>query len=137
MNKYISKIYWSFYPKVNEKVVYLQRYIYDFHLSDQVVKDDYGLTVKVIDYDSDEDLQQWCDVINNSYDDCFFDILKARVFFQKHIILTIARLSFFKRNLFLVQLLVGEYINPIRKLVEIFGLESEMNIKAMASEVCV
>lgn len=86
MNKYISKIYWSFYPYIDGKVVYLQRYLYGFSLSDDIVLKSYGLTVKYIDYDSDNDLQYWCDIINNSYDDCFYDIPKARKFLKDHLI---------------------------------------------------
>lgn len=86
MNKFISKIYWTFYPFIDGKVVYLQRFLYGFSLSDDTVLKNYGLTIKYIDYDSDSDLQQWCDVINNSYDDCFYDIAKARKFLKEHLI---------------------------------------------------
>ena len=84
MNKLFSKLYWKFYPGINTKVVYLQRYLYGFSLSDDIVLKSYGLTVKYIDYDSDSDLQQWCDIINNSYDDCFYDMDKARKFLKDH-----------------------------------------------------
>lgn len=84
MNKFFSKIYWKLYPGINTKVVYLQRFLHGFSLSDETVLKSYGHTVKYIDYDSDSDLQLWCDVINNSYDDCFYDIAKARKFLKDH-----------------------------------------------------
>lgn len=71
-------------PNIDIRVVYLQRFIYGFNLSDNDVYRLYGLSVKHIDYNSDQDLQQWCDVINNSYDDCYFDIEKARRFLKEH-----------------------------------------------------
>lgn len=84
MNTFLSKIYWTFYPRVDSKVIYLQKYICGFNLSDDIVWKNYNLFTKYVDYDSDRDLQEWCDVINNSYDDCFFDITKARKFLKEH-----------------------------------------------------
>ena len=98
MNKYISKIYWSLYPYIDGKVVYLQRYICGFALSNEAVLKNYGLSVKYIDYDCDEDLQQWCDVINNSYDDCFYDIDKARTFLTEHPIFQNGRTVLFMKG---------------------------------------
>lgn len=66
------KLYWSLYPLITNKVVYLQRQICGFYISDEIVSERYGLTVKMIDYNSESDLREWCDVMNNSYDDCFF-----------------------------------------------------------------
>ncbi len=79
-----SKIYWAFYPKITTKVVYLQTQICGFNLSDSIVKEKYGLTIKQVDYNVDSDLQSWCDVMNNSYDDCFYTIDKARKFLKDH-----------------------------------------------------
>ena len=53
----LRKIYWAFYPKISSKVVYLQRRIYGFHLSDADILNLYGLRLKEVDYNSDEDLQ--------------------------------------------------------------------------------
>lgn len=82
MNKLISKIYRTFNPSIKGRVVCLQRFLDGFSLSDDTVLKKYGLRVKYIDYDSDSDLQQWCDIINNSYDDCFYDISKASKFLK-------------------------------------------------------
>lgn len=83
-----DKIYWKFYPGVNNKVVYLQRQICGFHLTDVTIFQQYGLSVRVIDYDNDTDLQQWCDIMNNSYNDCYYDIPKARKFLSNHPLFT-------------------------------------------------
>lgn len=98
MNNFISKIYWFFYPHVNTKVVYLQRYICGFSLTDSFVHDRYFLTIKNVDYDSDQDLQNWCDVINNSYDDCYYDIPKARKFLKDHPIFENGNTVLFLKN---------------------------------------
>ena len=98
MMKVLSKIYWKFYPGINTKVVYLQRYICCFKLTEDIVHKTYGLDVKYLDYDSDSDLQQWCDVINNSYDDCFYDIPKARKFLKKHPIFENGRTALFIKD---------------------------------------
>lgn len=78
------KLYWSLYPGITNKVVYLQRQICGFYISDGIVSEKYGLTVKLIDYNSESDLREWCDVMNNSYDDCFFDETKAKQFLIHH-----------------------------------------------------
>ena len=82
-------------PNIDIRVVYLQRFIYGFNLSDSDVSHLYGLSVKIIDYNSDLDLQQWCDVINNSYDDCYYDIEKARKFLKNHHIFQDGRTAIF------------------------------------------
>ena len=79
-------------------LTHLQRFIYGFSLSDEEVLKTYGLSVRNIDYDSDQDLQQWCDVINNSYDDCFFDIPKARQFLKNHILFENGKTVIFFNN---------------------------------------
>lgn len=78
------KLYWSLYPGITNKVVYLQRQICGFYISDGIVSEKYGLTVKLVDYNSESDLREWCDVMNNSYDDCFFDETKAKQFLIHH-----------------------------------------------------
>lgn len=78
------KLYWWLYPLITNKVVYLQRQICGFCISDGIVSEKYGLTVKLIDYNSESDLREWCDVMNNSYDDCFFDETKAKQFLIHH-----------------------------------------------------
>ena len=98
MNKLLSKIYWKMYPGINTKVVYLQRFLYGFSLSDDTVFKSFGLTIKYIDYDLNSDLQQWCDVINNSYDDCFYDIDKARNFLTNHPIFQNGRTVLFMKG---------------------------------------
>ena len=85
-------------PNIDIRVVYLQRYIYGFNLSDSDVSHLYGLSVKIIDYNSKQDLQQWCDIINNSYDDCYYDIESARVFLQNHPIFQDGRTAIFYKN---------------------------------------
>lgn len=100
MNKYISKIYWTFYPHIDGKVVYLQRFLYGFNLSEEAVLNNYGLSVKYVNYNSDSDLQQWCDIINNSYDDCFFDIPKARKFLLDHLIFKDGKTALFIKDAF-------------------------------------
>lgn len=72
--------------KIENSLAHVQRFLYGFRLSDEEVLKTYGLSVKNIDYGSDSDLQQWCDIINNSYDDCFFDIPKAKQFLNNHIL---------------------------------------------------
>ena len=87
-----------FDSNIDIRVVYLQRFIYGFNLSDSDVSHLYGLSVKIINYNSDLDLQQWCDVINNSYDDCYFDIEKARLFLQNHPIFQNGRTAIFYKG---------------------------------------
>lgn len=98
MNTLFYRIYWSFYPGIKTKVVYLQRFIYGFNLSDESVHNQYGLSVYYINYDSDQDLQLWCDVINNSYDDCLYDIPKARKFLEEHPIFENGRTVLFMKG---------------------------------------
>ena len=88
----------TFDPNIDIRVVYLQRYIYGFNLSDSDVSQLFGLSVKIIDYNSDLDLQQWCYVINNSYDDCYYDIEKARNFLQNHPIFHNGRTAIFYKG---------------------------------------
>lgn len=71
--------------QIESEIVNLQRFICGFSLSDEGMLKTYGLSVRHIDYDSEQDLQQWCDVINNSYDDSF-DISKARKYLKNHIL---------------------------------------------------
>lgn len=101
-------------PDITVRVVYLQRFIYGFNLSDNDVYRLYGLSVKLIDYNSDQDLQQWCDVINNSYDDCFFDIKKARSFLKEHPVYENGRtVLFFKDTIPCATVSYGGYrLNP-------------------------
>lgn len=79
-----DKVYWQFYPCIDNKVVYLQRNICGFHLTEETINKRYGLSVSEIDYSSDSDIYQWCDIMNNSYDDCFYDIQKAKKFLSTH-----------------------------------------------------
>lgn len=98
MKSLFKKIYWSFYPGINTKVVYLQRFICGFNLSDNSVLNKYGLSAYILNYDSDDDLQSWCDVINNSYDDCYYDITKARHFLKEHPIFKNGRTALFMKG---------------------------------------
>ena len=84
--------------QIETGLAHLQRFIYGFNLSDEDVLKTYGLSVRYIDYDSDHDLQQWCDVINNSYDDCYFDISKARKFLKNHILFENGRTVLFLKD---------------------------------------
>ena len=79
----VKKIY-NHFLRINNKSVYLQRPIIGFRLDETKIKELYNLDVKHIDYDNDSDLENWCNVINNSYDDCYFDLLKARTFLKEH-----------------------------------------------------
>ena len=85
--------------KIETELAHLQRFIYGFSLSDEEVSKSYGLSVRYIDYDSDQDLQLWCDVINNSYDDCFFDVPKARNFLNNHILFGKGKTVMFMDNI--------------------------------------
>lgn len=79
-----SKLYWAFYPHINTKAVHLQRQICGFSISDETIKNKFGLNVKKMDYNSESDLYDWCDIINNSYDDCLYDINKAQNLLTDH-----------------------------------------------------
>lgn len=85
---FFNTLYWKLYPGINTKVVYLQKQICGFHLSEDTILKQHGLSVRQIDYDNESDLLQWCDIINNSYDDCYYDIPKARILLKNHPLFT-------------------------------------------------
>lgn len=64
--------------------VYLQASLKAFELNERTLKDKYNQSVRSLDWNNNSDLEIWCDIINNSYDDCCFTILSARKFFTDH-----------------------------------------------------
>lgn len=64
--------------------VYLQASLKPFELDERKLEEKYGLSVRELDYNSKQDIEVWCDIIHNSYDDCHFTIDSARHFLKEH-----------------------------------------------------
>lgn len=69
---------------MTEGPVHLQSPLKAFRLDDAILREKYGLTVRTIDYDDKKDLETWCSIIHDSYDDCHFTIDSAKVYLTKH-----------------------------------------------------
>ncbi len=64
--------------------VYLQASLKAFELSDRTLEDKYHISVRELNYEDDRDMEMWCNLIHNSYDDCYFTIDSARMFLKSH-----------------------------------------------------
>lgn len=74
----------SIYRKLMEGTVYVQAPLKAFELDDRILKEKYGLEVQRLNYDSPQDINLWCSLINNSYEDFSFTEEKAKRFLIKH-----------------------------------------------------
>lgn len=76
-------------------LVYLQTPLKAYELSDERLVS-YGIMVKELEKDNQEDLKTWVDIINNSYDDCEYDVVKAKQLLSNHPYLDDVRTFLFK-----------------------------------------
>lgn len=83
----LNKLKYLFYLNIDNKVVYFHTRLDKYFLSEEQLFSNYGLIVKKIDKESDKDLTNWCNVINNSYEDCFYNIDKAKKQLTGHLFL--------------------------------------------------
>ena len=84
----IKDIKYLFYTNIDNKVLYLRTKLNKYFLSEDNLKKLYGLSVRKIDYENTNDLEVWCNTINNSYDDCSFTVLKAKDYLLNHLFLS-------------------------------------------------
>ena len=66
----------NLYHRIINGLVYLQAPLKAFELTDDILMNKYRILSKEIDVNNEEDLQIWVDIINNSYDDCVYNIIK-------------------------------------------------------------
>lgn len=64
--------------------VYLQAPLKAYELDSRIMEDKYGLRVRQLDYNNDNDLKTWMSIIHTSYDDCHFTLDKARDYLSNH-----------------------------------------------------
>lgn len=64
--------------------VYLQAPLKAYELDSRVMEEKYGLRVRQLDYNNDEDLEIWMSIIHTSYDDCHFTLETARNYLSNH-----------------------------------------------------
>lgn len=83
----IKNIKYLFYTNIENKVLYLRTKLNKYFLSEDNLNELYGLSVRKIDYGNTNDLEVWCNIINNSYDDCSFTVLKAKDYLLNHLYL--------------------------------------------------
>lgn len=83
----LKNLKYIFYYNIENKVLYLQTLLNKYFLDESALAEKYKLSVKVMDYKSNDDIEQWCDVINNSYDDCSYNIESALRLLTNHLFL--------------------------------------------------
>ena len=66
--------------KLLRGTVYLQASLKAFEFDSRILEEKYGLRVRQIDYDNDDDIETWMKIIHTSYDDCHFTVDKARTY---------------------------------------------------------
>ena len=64
--------------------VYLQAPLKAYELDSRILEEKYGLRVRQLDYNNDEDLEIWMSIIHTSYDDCRFTLERARNYLSNH-----------------------------------------------------
>lgn len=64
--------------------VYLQAPLKAYELDNRIMEEKYGLRVRLVDYDSNADLEKWMKIIHTSYDDCHFTVESAREYLADH-----------------------------------------------------
>ena len=64
--------------------VYLQAPLKAYELDSRIMESKYGLRVMQIDYNDDNDLETWMNIIHTSYDDCHFTLDSARNYLSNH-----------------------------------------------------
>lgn len=83
----LKNLKYIFYCNIDNKVLYLQAILNKYFLNETILADKYKLSVREMDYNSQADLEEWCDVINNSYDDCNYNKDSALTLLTNHLFL--------------------------------------------------
>ena len=94
----MKRLKYLFYTNIDNKVVYLQTLLNKYYFSDSDLFSEYGLKVIEIDQNNKDHLSQWCDIINDAYDDCCFNVDSAESFFKDHLFLKDTRTFVFLSN---------------------------------------
>ena len=81
----LSRYRYIFYTNIDSKVLYLRTLLNKYFLTESQLKNIYGLEVERLDYSNKTDVEDWCDIINNSYDDCHFTVESASKMFNNHL----------------------------------------------------
>lgn len=108
----MKKLKYLFYSNIDNKVVYLQTLLNKYYLNEDQLLSNFGLKVSVLDNNNNIDLQTWCNIVNNSYDDCLFNSKNAKDFLTKHLYLVDTKIFlFYKSNVCCASVSIGYYKN--------------------------
>lgn len=83
----MKRIKYLFYTRIDKKVVYLQTLLNKYYFTEQQLLDEFGCGVIKLDVSNNDHIKAWCDVINHSYDDCYFDSESAIKYLTSHLFL--------------------------------------------------
>ncbi len=64
--------------------VYLQAPLKAYELNEDILRDKYGINVRQIDCQNDNDIEVWKSIIHTSYDDCHYTTESARALLTNH-----------------------------------------------------